>query len=158
VNGRAIDNKWVVPYNPYLCLKYNCHINVKVCASVKSAKYFFKYVYKGHDSANVQIQQHGTLQHDEIKAYMDSRYVSAPEAAWKNFGFNMHEQSHTIIRLPVHLPDEQSVSFHPDNVEEAVDRASTRETMLTAWLKLNKDDRTATEYLYPEIPQHFVFD
>jgi len=81
IHGKAIDNKWVVPYNPYLCLKYNCHINVEVCATVKSVKYLFKYVYKAHDSANIKIQEHSTLQHDEIKAYMDSRYVSASEAA-----------------------------------------------------------------------------
>ena len=25
-----IDNGWIVPYSPYLSLKYNCHINVEV--------------------------------------------------------------------------------------------------------------------------------
>jgi hypothetical protein len=45
VNGKSIDHSWVVPYNPFLCLKYNCHINVESCASVKSVKYLFKYVY-----------------------------------------------------------------------------------------------------------------
>lgn len=31
------------------------HINVEVCASIKSVKYLFKYIYKGHDIANVTI-------------------------------------------------------------------------------------------------------
>ncbi|XP_053149066.1 uncharacterized protein LOC128343664 [Hemicordylus capensis] len=35
-------------------------------------KYLFKYVYKGHDCANVLIQEQGTLNHDEIKTFMDS--------------------------------------------------------------------------------------
>jgi hypothetical protein len=41
----------VVPYNPYLSLFFNCHINVEVCTSIAAVKYFYKYVYKGHDHA-----------------------------------------------------------------------------------------------------------
>ena len=25
-SGTVINNKWIVPYNPYLILKYNCHL------------------------------------------------------------------------------------------------------------------------------------
>ena len=50
-----LDNRWVVPYNPYLCHKYNAHIHVEVCATIKSVKYIYKYIYKGHDRAQVQI-------------------------------------------------------------------------------------------------------
>jgi hypothetical protein len=73
VRNKTVDNSWVVPYNPSLSLKYNCHINVEVCASVKSVKYLFKYVYKGHDCANIRIQEQDILEHNEIKQYMDSR-------------------------------------------------------------------------------------
>ena len=31
-----LDNRWVVPYNPYLVGCFNCHINVGVCNSVKN--------------------------------------------------------------------------------------------------------------------------
>ncbi|DAZ98750.1 TPA: LOW QUALITY PROTEIN: hypothetical protein N0F65_003806, partial [Lagenidium giganteum] len=39
-----LHNRDVVPYNPYLCRKYDCdcHINVEVCSSVKRVKYLFK--------------------------------------------------------------------------------------------------------------------
>lgn len=95
-----IDNSWVVPYCPYLSLKYNCHINVEICASIKSVKYLFKYAYKGHDCANVQLQV------DEVQTHVDSRYVSPPEAAWRIFRFPMQDQTHSVIPLAVHLPEQ----------------------------------------------------
>jgi hypothetical protein len=49
------DNTHVVPYNPYLSLTFNAHINVEVCASLKSVKYLFKYIHKGHDRADVRV-------------------------------------------------------------------------------------------------------
>ncbi|GBO29144.1 hypothetical protein AVEN_175445-1 [Araneus ventricosus] len=32
VGKYSIDNRWVVPYNPWLLKKFNAHINVEVCA------------------------------------------------------------------------------------------------------------------------------
>jgi len=43
----TLDNQWVVPHNPYLQLKYNCHINVEIRNSISSVKYLYKFVYKG---------------------------------------------------------------------------------------------------------------
>jgi hypothetical protein len=45
----------VVPYNLYLSLLFNCHINMEVCTFVAVVKYFYKYVYKGHDRAQVDV-------------------------------------------------------------------------------------------------------
>jgi hypothetical protein len=52
VNGRTvtIDNRWVVPYNPYLTRRYKCHVNLEVCSSIKVIKYLYKYIYKGGPS------------------------------------------------------------------------------------------------------------
>jgi len=47
-----VDNRWVVPYNPWLLLKYDCHINVEVCSSIKNIKYLHKYVYKSQKSSS----------------------------------------------------------------------------------------------------------
>lgn len=49
VRGCLLDNIWVVPCNPYILAKYDRHINVKICSSVKVVKYLYKYVYKGHN-------------------------------------------------------------------------------------------------------------
>uniref|UniRef100_A0A453GBP1 Helitron helicase-like domain-containing protein n=1 Tax=Aegilops tauschii subsp. strangulata TaxID=200361 RepID=A0A453GBP1_AEGTS len=82
--GKMLDNRWVVPYNPYLLRMFNCHINVEVCSSIKAVKY----IYKGHDKASFSIDQpdaHGNI--DEIKRYVDARRVTPPEAMWRIFGF-----------------------------------------------------------------------
>ena len=89
-NGRTfrrgnseLDNRWVVPYNPYLSLKYDAHINVEIATSVTSVKYLYKYVYKGGDRALAEIrtQPQPQTEKDEPKLYVDGRYISAPEAA-----------------------------------------------------------------------------
>ncbi|XP_030045003.1 LOW QUALITY PROTEIN: uncharacterized protein LOC115459298 [Microcaecilia unicolor] len=156
LNGKFINNPWVVPYNPFLLLKYNSHINVEVCASIKSVKYLFKYVYKGHNCANVVITEHQTLQHDEIKKFTDSRYVSAPEAAWRLSDFEMHQKSHTIQKLKAHLPDQQSTVFHPHKIEAAVQKARTRDTTLTTWFKLNAEKNPPRTVLYVDIPMYYT--
>jgi hypothetical protein len=51
-SGFVFDNRWVVPYNPYLTMRYQCHINVEVCNSIMAVKY----LYKGHDHALVVVQ------------------------------------------------------------------------------------------------------
>ncbi|KAE9050433.1 hypothetical protein PR001_g2397 [Phytophthora rubi] len=56
LEAMVVDNRWVVPYNPYLCQKYNCHINVEICSTVQSVKYLYKYVYKGQDRATVSLR------------------------------------------------------------------------------------------------------
>ncbi|KAG2967723.1 hypothetical protein PC120_g26923 [Phytophthora cactorum] len=44
INGKEYDNEtinqWVVPYNPYLSQKYNCHINVEVCTRSRRSNTF----------------------------------------------------------------------------------------------------------------------
>src|SRR5437764_906270 len=40
----SIDNSWVVPYNTYLLLKYNSHVNVEICSTISAIKYIYKYV------------------------------------------------------------------------------------------------------------------
>ena len=158
VGGREVDNRWVVPYNPWLSKKYGAHINLEACTSIKTVKYLFKYVYKGHDCA--RIQMHGdsaAIDHDEIASFLEARYVSAPEAFWRLSEFPMHRQSHSVIRLPVHLYLEQNVYFKPGEEEAALTEGADQNTMLTAWFKLNSETEDSRHLLYTEIPEHYVF-
>ena len=58
-NNRLLNNSWVVPYNPYLLLRYNCHINVEICASTKATKYLYKYIHKGGDRMMMRVYEDG---------------------------------------------------------------------------------------------------
>ena len=50
-------------------------------------------------------------QEDEVKLYLDARYVSASEACWRILGFRLHDEKPDIQRLQVHLPNQQNVTF-----------------------------------------------
>ena len=49
-----IDNRFVVPYNRRLLLKYKAHINFEIVASYGAIKYLFKYIHKGSDRIIVE--------------------------------------------------------------------------------------------------------
>lgn len=161
----TIDNSFVVPYNRELLLKYNTHINVEACASIKAVKYIFKYIYKGYDKAQVVVTASEKTSnvkenknHDEIKQYLDTRYISAPEAMWDLLEFKRHDKSHTIVRLAVHLPFEQLLYFQEGKELEALKKAAQNATTLTGWFELNKKDATARSFHYTDIPYNYVWD
>jgi hypothetical protein len=45
---------------------------------------------------------------NEPKQFMDGRYISASEAFWRILGFRLHRESPSVIRLSIHLPDQQT--------------------------------------------------
>ncbi len=129
----------MVLHNVYLLTKYNAHINVEVCNNIHVIKYLFKYIYKGHDRATVEISHQSdnategnVVETDEIKKYLDCRYVSASEATWRIFKFDMHEWFPSIERLQYHLPNQQMVFFDDDDdVHEVAAWSAISKTMLT---------------------------
>ncbi|XP_029651252.1 uncharacterized protein LOC115224483 [Octopus sinensis] len=153
VGQKVVDNRYVEPYNKYLSHKYNCHLNVDICTFIRSVKYVYKDLYKGYDSVTVGISEH-----NEIKNFLDAKYVSAPEGMWRLLEFKMHDKSHTVIHLPVHLPQEQPVYFEEGQERQALERAAQHNTPLTAWFLLNQNDENARQYLYADIPYHYVYN
>ena len=92
-SGVALDNRWVVPYNAYLVSKFKAHINIQVCTSIRAVKYLYKYIHKGHDRAAIDV-----IANDEVKDFLNARYVGPPEACWRLFSFEMHGKSHVVER------------------------------------------------------------
>ncbi|XP_011859010.1 PREDICTED: uncharacterized protein LOC105556523, partial [Vollenhovia emeryi] len=160
LKGFVVDNRFVVPYCPILLMIFNCHINVEVVSSIKSVKYLYKYIYKGHDAASVVIGENLNnieIVHDEIKDFIEARYVGPVEAYWRIAGKTLQEKSHAIIRLPVHLPNEQNVIISNNLNEENLRYALERITMLMDYFDLNKRDIDACQYVYTDIPSYYVF-
>ncbi|VDK43225.1 unnamed protein product, partial [Cylicostephanus goldi] len=168
--GKIFDNRHVVPYNRYLLLLLNAHINLEICGYLQAVKYLYKYVYKGPDRASLRLlQQDRSQKFDEIRAHLDARYVCAPEALHHIFSYECQFKSDTVCRLPVHLPDFQSVTFQSGEEREAAVREAAKDSMLTAWFKLNSeyeimgDNAGASTMVdprtlyYHQLPEHFTF-
>eukprot|EP00795_Rhopilema_esculentum_P009950 gene9950-18563_t len=129
-------------------------MNVEVCSTVKSVKYIFKYIHKGNDCAHVEIREN-ILHHDEILQYLNARYVGPHQTVFRVMQYKMHDKSHIIIRLAVHLPLQHNVYFQEGNEERVLN--VNPNTTLTAWFQNNQDDEDAQQYLYTEVPEHYTF-
>jgi len=85
-NEIALYNRYVVPYNPNLLLKYQAYLNIEWCNQSASIKYLFKYINKGYDRITATLvpaqNDDGTTRQTigEIKHFLDGRYISPYEA------------------------------------------------------------------------------
>lgn len=154
----------VVPYNKYLLLKYNAHINVEWCNQSRSVKYLFKYVHKGHDRVTTSFYALGekgcqSQCVDEVKLYYDCRYLSPCEAAWRIFSFDIHYREPSVERLSFHLPNEQFVVYDAMNdLENIVVRNNSKKTKFLAWMDANAIYEEAKNLTYCQYPQKFVWN
>ncbi|CAN1187175.1 ATP-dependent DNA helicase PIF1 [Linum perenne] len=155
-SGVLLDNRFVVPYNRSLLVKYQAHMNIELCHKGRLIKYLFKYVTKGPDRSSVVAN---VQRIDEVSQYLDCRSISCYEAVWHLFEFHIHERYPPVVRLAVHLDGEQTVAFQRNEpLPRIVSRRSAGCTTLTEWFKLNQRCVDARKYTYAEIPNHFVWD
>ncbi|XP_062106743.1 uncharacterized protein LOC133818070 [Humulus lupulus] len=139
--GVLLDNRYVVPYHRNLIVKFDAHINVEVCNCSRSVKYLFKYGHKGSDRTTATMESIDTAKEiDEIKTYFDCRYISAIEACWRIFQFDIHYRQPAVERLPFHLPGEHTIIFKENKcVENVVCIPGIEKTKFTQWLEANKN-------------------
>lgn len=160
-----LDNRWVVPYNKRLSLYFNAHINVEICSTVNAVKYIYKYIYKGSDRARVVLRDTVAVGENinEVQVFLNARFISPPEACWRIFAFPLHGRKPSILRLPVHEENQQSITVDLDAEigEQDVEEAGEKKTMLMAWFEANQLQDAigdlARTLTYQEFPKHFVW-
>ncbi|XP_038716065.1 uncharacterized protein LOC120009516 [Tripterygium wilfordii] len=160
--GVELDNRFVVPYNRGLLLKYQAHINVEWCNRSRSIKYLFKYVNKGPDRTRAVLrdsQEPNSEIVDEIRNYVDCRYLTAYESSWRIFEYHIHYKFPTVERLTIHMPLMNNIVFPGDKeIEELLNQPGIEKTMLTEWMFTNFMFEDARGLTYTEFPTYWRWD
>ncbi|XP_074378184.1 uncharacterized protein LOC141719710 [Apium graveolens] len=135
-----VDNRFVVPYNRGLLVKYQGHINIEWCNQGRLIKYMFKYVNKGPDRATLAVERDDNALTDEnnkckninkVEDYVACRYLSSIEA----FCFRENEPLPSVVH-----------------------RIDPKATMFIQWFLTNKEDSAARELTFVEFHEKFLWD
>lgn len=180
--GLLMDDRRVIPYNPYLLLKYGCHINVEYVFGQKACKYIFKYLLKGNISSvlsldiiasgfekgYVKVAQpkkgqknrsgdytNDTYDYDEISATFKVRYMTALEAYLRLHSYKIVQMSHQIYTLSVHDEGGQTIVVEEGHEEEGKWKIDAN-TRLTAFFKLCGVDHEARKLTYDRVPYYYT--
>jgi hypothetical protein len=105
------EDRWIVSHIPELIDELDCHIHVDIVFTVAVFMYLYKYLFKGPDHMYFRVQQDSDNTIDKVSDYVDGRYLSAPEAAWRILGFEITSKDPSVTCLPVHLPGENIPQF-----------------------------------------------
>jgi hypothetical protein len=164
-----LHNRWIVPYNTTLLKKYQAHINVEWCNKTIFVKYLFKYVTKGPDCSKIYLERvrngedipfdEETSSRNEVKEYLDCRYICEQDACCRIFGFDIHKHYPAIEILHVHLPNENNVTYDSHaNIECIMSDPIHRRTMLTSWFEANQIFEDSRELTYCDFPSKWRWD
>ena len=168
-NGKEVfaDNRWVVPFNPWILRYLDSHSNLEITHHIQCVKYIYKYVFKGNARVLIkfkvitkdgkEIHEEVDEVHDEVTEFLNCRYMCAHEGVAYILSHKLHAMYPSVIGLNLHLPHKQNIYFKD---KETLKKKSAKEddTMLTAWFKFNKKNEDSRKYLYAEFPEHYTFD
>ncbi|KAK8807140.1 hypothetical protein WA158_003899 [Blastocystis sp. Blastoise] len=152
-------NEYVVPYNPYLSLKLEAHINVEAVYSLHTVKYLYKYTTKGHDSMRAELSASSNeTNNNEVKQYLDARYISSTEAVWRILGFPIVQSNIAVQILLIHDENDKNIVYTDGSEEQAEEIQGNKLSMLEAYFKANND---LNNHLYVptlEEPEFMTYD
>ncbi|KAK8815284.1 hypothetical protein WA158_003496 [Blastocystis sp. Blastoise] len=152
-------NEYVVPYNPYLSLKLEAHINVEAVYSLHTVKYLYKYTTKGHDSMRAELSASSNeTNNNEVKQYLDARYISSTEGVWRILGFPIVQSNIAVQILLIHDENDKNIVYTDGSEEQAEEIQGNKLSMLEAYFKANDD---LNNHLYVptlEEPEFMTYD
>ena len=132
-------------------------------------KYLFKYVIKGPDYSKMYLQRikgkgipvghNGRPQVNEVKEYLEARYICEYDALWRVYSFTVHGKTPSVERLPVHLPGMNIVRFEDDaDLSKINDSDFLRKTKLTEWFVANSMFPNARSFTYCDFPTKWTWN
>ncbi|KAM0041949.1 putative DNA helicase Pif1, helitron helicase-like domain-containing protein [Helianthus debilis subsp. tardiflorus] len=168
-NCMKIDNGYVVPYNRVLSMHYMAHINVEYCGWSMLIKYLFKYISKGADRIRYTIKKSPSLTEDthtadsphvdEIRNFLDARFICPHEASWRILNFLIHDRNPPVQILVVHLENMQHITFKDnDQLDNIATKTFYRRTTLTEWLRNNEKDSSGRHLRYIDYLMEYRWD
>ena len=83
--------------------------------------------------------------------------MSATEACYRIFAYELHANLPHVLRLALHLENQQPVYF-PEQAELDDVLSRQRHTTLTGWFVANQAFHCAREVTYTNFPNEFVWD
>ena len=153
-DGFQFDNRWVVPYNIFILLKYGCHANTEFVGSFTTVKYIYKYVHKGVDITTTEVQKL-TGDRNEIAKFLNARTIDPYDATWRLFGFKVQDRFPSVQQLAIHEEDQQNVVFREGEAMNALE--NVKDTTLMAFFKFNCTETAARKIKYQDFPKFCTF-
>jgi hypothetical protein len=99
-----------------------------------TAKHIFKKITSGEDTT---IDEE-TNTRNEVKEYLDNRYICPFDSCWRILGFEIHRHFPSVERMSVHLLDENYITYNGDaNMSEILSQGFLHKTMLIEWFVAN---------------------
>ncbi|KAF7807335.1 uncharacterized protein G2W53_039496 [Senna tora] len=73
-NGVELDNRFVVPYNSTLLLRYQAHINIELCNQSRSIKYLFNIVFCDEDEIEDVVEK-ASVKQSKFLAWFEANKI-----------------------------------------------------------------------------------
>jgi hypothetical protein len=118
-------------------------------------KHIFKKITNGEDTP---IDEETNIR-NEVKEYLDTRYICPFDSCWRILGFEIHRHFPSVERMSVHLPDENYITYNSEaDMSKIVSQEFLHKTMLTEWFVANQRYSDARTLSYCDFPSKWKWN